>query len=409
MSVRRVKHAENVVRTAEVLCTASNSSTTTSHINRKSGLKMGVIGCGYWGSKHLRILNSLPEVAEVLIIEPDRNIRENAAAAFPLARAFPDLDAALPNADAFIVATPTITHFAVALKCLRHRKHVLLEKPMARSLEEACVLFDEARASNVTLMVGHTFEFNTAVRELKRRIVPGELGRVHYIHSARRNLGPYRSDVNVVWDLAPHDISIMNYLLGSFPSAVSAWGATNARPGTEDLAYIRIEYRDLGVTGFVHVSWLDPHKVREVVVVGSKKMAVYDDLLDEHLRIYDRGVEWREQPDTSFERPLTYRYGDIVSPYIQYEEPLLVEVRHFIECMRTGTAPQTDGQSGLAVVAVLEAIDQAVATGRVVEVRYPTSPSAPNTRTTPIAIPAKGTDHDHPLSRSAQHTFRAST
>jgi predicted dehydrogenase len=230
---------------------------------------------------------------------------------------------------------------------------------------------------NLTLMVGHTFEFNPAVRELKRRITLGELGNVYYLHSARLNLGLYRPDVNVIWDLAPHDISIMNYLLGTFPSAVAAWGSTSARSGTEDLAYIRMQYESLGVTGYARLSWLDPHKVREVVVVGSKKMAVYNDLLEERLRIFDRRVEPCEQQATPSERPLTYRYGDIVSPYIVFEEPLLLEVKHFISSVQNGTLPQTDGYSGLFVVAVLEAIDEAVATGGVVRVRYPAALDPP--------------------------------
>jgi predicted dehydrogenase len=339
--------------------------------NRAPHLRIGVVGCGYWGSKHVRILSCLPDVDEVTIIDVNRCAREDILAAFPTVRVSADLEAALPHIDALIVATPPRTHAEVALKGLRHGKHVLLEKPLTTSLAEARLLVEEARRARLVLMVGHTFEFNPAVRELKRRITLGELGRVYYIHSSRRNLGLYRSDVNVVWDLVPHDVSIMNSLLGSVPSAVSAWGSTIMWAGVEDLAYIRLQYQELGVTGYIHVSWLDPYKVREVTVVGSKKMAIYNDLCEERLRIFDRGVEQCQQQSAQFERPISYRYGDIISPYIKSEEPLALEVRHFVECIRHGTVPQTNGQNGLAVVAVLEAIDEALATGSTVEVRYP--------------------------------------
>jgi predicted dehydrogenase len=314
-------------------------------------------------------------VDNVTIIDPDRRARESISTAFPATRVYADLESALPHIDALVVATPPRTHAEVALKALRHGKHVLLEKPLATSLAEARLLVEEANKTGLILMVGHTFEFNSAVRELKQRITAGELGRIYYIHSSRRNLGLYRSDVNVVWDLAPHDISIMNSLLGSVPSAVAAWGSTIMYAGVADLAYIRLQYKGLGVTGYIHVSWLDPNKIREVIVVGSKKMAIYNDLQEERLRIFDRGIEPSQQQAVQFERPLSYRYGDIVSPYIRFEEPLALEVGHFTECISHRTVPQTDGQSGLAVVAVLEAIDEALVTGSTVEVRYPCSPA----------------------------------
>jgi predicted dehydrogenase len=341
---------------------------------RASHLRVGVIGCGYWGAKHVRVLSCTPNVDQVTVIDHDRCALESISAAFPAVQTSTDLEMSLPHIDALVVATPPRTHAEVALKALRNGKHVLVEKPLATSLAEAHLLVEEARATGRTLMVGHTFEFNPAVRELKQRITTDELGRVYYIHSSRRNLGLYRPDVNVVWDLAPHDISIMNCLLGSVPSAVTAWGSTIMYAGLEDLAYIRLQYQDLGVTGYIHVSWLDPNKVREVIVVGSKKMAIYNDLCEERLRIFDRGVERSQQGAMQFERPLSYRYGDIVSPYIRFEEPLALEIRHFIECIIHGTVPQADGQSGLEIVATLEAIDEALTTGSTIEVRYPCKP-----------------------------------
>jgi predicted dehydrogenase len=332
--------------------------------------QIGVVGCGYWGSKYLRLLCSSSNVGAVAIIDTDAGVRQSISAAFPLVRVFQTIEQALPHLDAIIVATPPCTHFSIAFQCLRNGKHVLVEKPMARSMQEGCTLIKEARQSNVVLMVGHTFEFNPAVRELKRRIKRGDLGRIRYLHSSRLNLGLYRSDVNVVWDLAPHDISIMNYLLDATPSSVSAWGSASEGAGTEYLAYMRFEYRGLGVIGYARISWLDPNKVREVIVVGSGKMAIYNDLIEERLRIYDRGVAPCKEHGVPFERPLTYRYGDIVSPYIEFHEPLSLEVNHFIECVQSSARPLADGYSGLAVIAVLEAIDEAIETGRVVEVHY---------------------------------------
>jgi predicted dehydrogenase len=333
-------------------------------------LRVGVVGCGYWGSKHVRVLSALRSVSEVAVIDPDPRSREAMLSAFPASRAFPDLEAALTHVDALVVAVPPRNHAEVALKALRHGKHVLVEKPLATSLAEARLLVSEARRSNVVLMVGHTFEFNPAVRELRKRLDRGELGELYYIQSARLNLGLYRSDVNVVWDLAPHDISIFNYLLRSMPTTVTAWGASHAAD-VEDLAFVRLDYEERGVTGYVHISWLEPKKVRRVTVVGSEKMAVYNDLLEESLRIFDRGVERANRELPSHERPLSYRYGDIISPHIPVEEPLTLEDKHFIDCIRSGSVPDTDGRNGLAVIAVLEAIDRSMRTGGPVKVEYP--------------------------------------
>jgi predicted dehydrogenase len=333
--------------------------------------RVGVVGCGYWGSKHVRVLSRLGSVGEVALIDPNPLSREAMLSAFPSARAFPDLESSLSHVDAVVIAVPARKHAELALKALRNGKHVLVEKPLATSLAEARLVVDEACRSNTILMVGHTFEFNPAVRELRRRLEQGELGEIYYIHSARLNLGPYRSDVNVVWDLAPHDISILNYVLRSTPTTVTAWGASHASTGLEDLAYARLEYEERRVTSYIHISWLDPIKVRRVTVVGSQKMAVYNDLHEERLRIFDRGVEGLSHDLHSFERPLSYRYGDIISPHIPLEEPLSLEDRHFVDCIRSGTAPETDGRDGLSVVGILEAMDRSLQAGAPVKVEYP--------------------------------------
>lgn len=354
---------------------------------RLPGLAIAVVGCGYWGSKHVRVLSTLPEVARVIVVDPNPKVRDAIVAAFPGVEGASELRNVLANVHAVIVATPPRNHAEVALQALRAGKHVLIEKPITATLAEARLLVAEAMERGTVLMAGHTFEFNPAVRELRRRMDEGELGTIHYIHSARLNLGLYRSDVNVVWDLAPHDISIMNYLLRSTPTAVGAWGSSHACGDVKDLAYIRLEYGRRGVMGYAHVSWLDPRKVRRVTVVGSRKMAVYDDLAEERLRIFDCGVEGNGHDGADgpapFERPVSYRYGDIVSPHIHFEEPLALEDRHFVECIRKRTAPSSDGHSGMAVVAVLEAIDRALATGRDLPVDpldvAPASPALPLT------------------------------
>jgi predicted dehydrogenase len=210
-------------------------------------------------------------------------------------------------------------------------------------------------------MVGHTFEHNAAVWKLRELIGSGELGDLCYIDTARLNLGLYQRDVNVIWDLAAHDISIINFLLGRLPDAVSAWGHGHASLNVEDVGYVQLRYTDLDIMAYVHVSWLDPCKVRRVTVVGTKKMAVYNDMsATERIRIYDVGLEHGPEEDSMHAMPLNYRYGDIVSPFVSASEPLTVQDSHFIDCVRTGARPRVDGRSGLATVRVLEASDRAL-------------------------------------------------
>src|SRR6266545_1550191 len=249
------------------------------------------------------------------------------------------------------------------MRALAAGKHVLVEKPMTTSAASACRLIEEAAHRGLTLMVGHTFEYNAAVWKLREVIESGELGRICYIDTARLNLGIYQADVNVLWDLAPHDVSIINYLLRTTPSSVHAWGSKHARFSQEDVAYLRLTYNETAVTAQVHVSWLDPCKVRRVTVVGSRKMAVYNDLADQdRLRIYDQGVVASAQDDPR-NPPMSYRYGGIFSPYVPIQEPLRVQDEHFVECAQTGRRPRTDGESGLAVVQVLEAAGRSLRSG----------------------------------------------
>jgi predicted dehydrogenase len=332
-------------------------------------MRVGVVGCGYWGAKHVRVLQSLADVEQVALIDTRETARAALRKAFPALGSFSNLEEALPHVDALVIATPSSTHAAVGLEALRAGKHVLIEKPLATSVKDAQALVEAAEAAGMTLMVGHTFAYNSAVWALRETIASGELGDIHYIDTARLNLGIYQQDVNVIWDLAPHDVSIINYILQSTPQRVHAWGGLHAHSFLEDVAYLRLEYEQVDVEAQVHVSWLDPCKVRRVTVVGSKKMAVYNDLAtEERIRIYDKGVAPVAEGAALTDPPMSYRYGAIVSPFIQFKEPLRVEDQHFVECIVEGRTPITDGASGLEVVTVLEAATTALWEGRPVRI-----------------------------------------
>jgi predicted dehydrogenase len=267
-----------------------------------------------------------------------------------------------------VIATPPQTHAPLGLTALRAGVGVLIEKPLATSTVQARVLVDTADRFGAVLAVGHTFEYNAAVWKLRDLVDAGELGRLHYLDSARLNLGLYQSDVNVVWDLAPHDISISNYVLRGIPSVVQAWGSRHAHATLEDVAYIRLVYDNPKVTTNIHVSWLDPCKVRRTTLVGASKMAVYNDLSsDERVRVYDKGVVPPDEPSMA-QIPMSYRYGDIQSPFLSFEEPLTVQDREFVSCVSSGARPATDGRCGLAVVQALEAADLSMRTGRTIQI-----------------------------------------
>jgi predicted dehydrogenase len=258
------------------------------------------------------------------------------------------------------------------MQALKHGKHVLVEKPLATSVAQAEDLVAVAGESDVQLMVGHTFEYNAAVRQLREIIQSGQLGRVLYIDSARLSLGLYQRDVNVIWDLAPHDISITSYLLDELPVATSVWAQRNVGPLQEDVAYLRLEFPT--THAFVHVSWLNPRKVRRVTVVGDRRMAVYDDMSDnERIRIFDIGVDpgTIDDPHMAHEMPVTYRTGDIISPFVPFREPLVVQDREFVDSIRSGRPSATPGERGLDIVRVLAATDVALATGQTAAVPVP--------------------------------------
>lgn len=268
--------------------------------------------------------------------------------------AYADLADALPHVDAVIIATPPASHALLGQEAIAAGKDVLIEKPLATTTEAAQALVDAAEAVGVVLMPGHTFEHNAAVHKLRDLVRGGELGRPFYLDCARLNLGLYQTDVNVILDLAPHDISISNFVLGSRPTTVTAWGSRYVHPQHEDVAYLRLDYADLGVRTNIHVSWLDPHKVRRITAVGSKKMIVYNDMADgERIRVHDKSAV----PPGEGDGPLSqfaYHLGDTVSPFVAFAEPLAVQDQHFVDCIANGSRPSVEGSSGLAVVQVLE-------------------------------------------------------
>jgi len=321
---------------------------------QSEGLRVGVVGVGYWGSRHVRVLRSTTGIAAVVGVDKRfSRIDDGPQQIDHGIAAYADIEDALPHVDAVIIATPPASHAALGQKAIAAGKHVLIEKPLATTTDAARSLVEAADAAGVVLMPGHTFEHNAAVHKLRELVRGGELGPLFYLDCARLNLGLYQTDVNVILDLAPHDISIANFVLGSRPTTVTAWGSRHVHPDLEDVAYLRLDYADPGVRTHIHVSWLDPHKVRRITAVGSKKMVVYNDMADgERIRVYDKSAV---PPDS--DGPLSevaYHLGDVVSPYVAFAEPLAVQDQHFVDCIANGSRPSVDGSSGVAVVQVLE-------------------------------------------------------
>ena len=322
---------------------------------KPEGIRVAVAGVGYWGSRHVRVLRSTTGVAEVVGVDERFAQLDNAAREIDHGvTAYSCLDDALPHVDAVVVATPPASHAQLGLRAIEAGKHVLIEKPMASTTDAASGLIDAARAADVLLMPGHTFEHNAAVHKLRELVRTGQLGQLFHLDCARLNLGLYQADVNVILDLAPHDISISNFVLGSRPTTITAWASRHVHPEHEDVAYLWLDYADLGVRTHIHVSWLSPEKVRQVTAVGSKRMAVYNDRSDsDRIRVYDKAAV----PPSEVDGPLSqvaYHLGDIVSPFIAFAEPLAVQDQHFVDCIVNGSPPAVDGSSGLAVVQALE-------------------------------------------------------
>ena len=332
-------------------------------IHEGKPIHIAQVGYGYWGPNLARNFAQLPDAELTYVVDASAEARATAQrlygckAVATLAEALAD-----PGVDAVVLATPARTHHMLASAALQAGKHVFIEKPLAMSVSEGQAIVDVAAQQERILMVGHVFEYNPAVHYIKRAIQAGELGEVYYLYSRRVNLGRVQSDINALWSIAPHDVSIAIYLLEQAPEAVSCQGAACLNGQVEDVIFLTLHFPG-NVLCHIHVSWLDPSKTREMTVVGSRKMIVYDDVATEgKVRIYDKGA-FRKGDPIYGEFQYKLHSGDIWIPRIDMQEPLKLECAHFVECIRQGKRPLTDGENGLRVVKVLEAGQQSLDNG----------------------------------------------
>ncbi len=325
-------------------------------------MNVAVIGCGYWGPNLIRNFNQISGSYMKACCDTDSKKLERMKILYPEVKATNNLEEILSDdsIQAVAIATPVYTHAEVGKLCLKHNKHVLIEKPMASNKNECLDLIEMAEKNKRVLMVGHTFEYTATVNKIKDIIESGELGELLYISSSRLNLGLFQPDINVIWDLAPHDISIILYLLGQFPKSINASGKAHFNKEVEDVATITLNFPNETIA-FIHCSWLDPDKVRKMTIVGNKKMLVYNDIsTNEKIKIFDKGVEAPPYYDSYAEFHFSYRYGDIYTPRINEYEPLKKECEHFLECIRDGKTPRSDGFGGMRVVSILEAANKSL-------------------------------------------------
>ncbi len=326
-------------------------------------VQIGIIGCGYWGPNLIRNFHEIPQTQVAAICDLRRERLGAFAKKNPEVKMTDDYREILrmPGLEAVVVATPISTHFEIASEALRHGKHVLVEKPLTGTVEEAARLVRLAQRCKRILMVGHTFEYHPAVLKISELLKTGEVGDIQYIDSIRVNLGLHQSDNrNVIWDLAPHDISIILSWLKALPVKVSAWGQSFVKKNVEDVAFLRLQFPG-GILAHLHISWLAPAKIRRMTLVGNKKMIIYDDLENvEKIKIADQGAHLN--PSDPALR-INYRIGDIMSPRIQTTEPLLNECSHFVDCIISKRTPRTDGENGLRVVRILQAANKSIKNG----------------------------------------------
>lgn len=324
-------------------------------------LKMGVIGYGYWGPNLVRNFSDCGKAVVTAVSDTRPERLELVARRYPGVQTTTDVRelVANPDVDAVAIATPVSSHYELALQALQAGKHVLVEKPFTATVAEGERLIEEAEKRNLTLMVDHTFLYTPAVRKIKELVDQGELGPLFYYDSVRVNLGLFQHDVNVIWDLAVHDLSIMDFVLESPARAVSATGMAHVDGQPEDVAYLTCYFPNKLIAHF-HVNWLAPVKVRRTLIGGGKKMIVYDDLEpSEKVKVYDKGITVNE-PEGAYQLMVGYRSGDMWAPRLDTTEALRTEALHFIECVETGKRPLTDGQAGLRVVRILEAATESL-------------------------------------------------
>jgi len=323
-------------------------------------VRVAVTGLGYWGPNLARNFDQLPDAELAYCCDLDEKTRAKAAKQFPRAVVTDDLQQVLddPSVDAEVVATSVPTHFELGRRVLAAGKHALIEKPMTLKAAHAEELGDLAEQKGTVLMTGHLLEYHPAVRMVKELLTSGELGDTYYVYTNRLNLGKVRADENALWSLGSHDIYVINYLTGEDPMEVSAHGESYLQDGVEDVVFGYIRYPS-GVVGHLHVSWLDPHKSRKVTVVGAEKMVVFDDMeSDRKVTVYDKGAYKAQY--ASYGEYISLRFGDIHIPRVPNDEPLRIECQHFVDCIRGGKRPISDGHEGLNVVRVLEAMERSL-------------------------------------------------
>lgn len=318
---------------------------------------IGVIGYGYWGPNLVRNFAEALDTQVIGVADMRSDRLQTVTRRYPGVETVSDYRDLLknPRVDAVAIATPVSTHFPLAMEALQAGKHVLVEKPMTADSDQARRLIDEAAARKLVLMVDHTFVYTGAVRKIHELIQNGSLGNVYYYDSTRVNLGLFQHDVNVIWDLAVHDLSIMDYILPEAPVEVSATGICHVNGAGEDTAYVSVFFSG-SIIAHLNVNWLSPVKIRRTLIGGAKSMIVYDDIdSTEKIKVYDKGVVVKHTPDSRYNLMVSYRSADMYAPRIDVTEALQIEAQHFAECIQTGATPITDGQSGLRVVSVLEA------------------------------------------------------
>jgi len=326
---------------------------------------VGVIGCGYWGPNLVRNLNSLDDCAVRWVCDLSPKRLNHLRSLYPSLQTTDNHLELLNDKDvnAVVIATPVSTHFGLAKASLLAGKHTFVEKPLAASSAECRALIDLAEERGLTLMVGHTFLYSAPVRKVREIIDRGDIGQVRYISARRLNLGLFQKDINVAWDLAPHDISIILYLLRETPVSVNCRGHANVTPGIEDVTTMCLNFAGSRFAS-IQNSWLDPLKVREMTIVGDRRMILYNDVAAlEKVKIFDSRVERPPHYDTFADFQYAYHYGDMYVPYVSHEEPLKVETRHFLECIRSGATPVSSGRDGLEMVRILEAANLSLKRG----------------------------------------------
>jgi predicted dehydrogenase len=325
-------------------------------------IKVGVVGCGYWGPNLIRNFRSLPECSMKVMCDLSEDRLKHLRTVYPEVVGETRFDQLVNDADldAIVVATAVKFHFPMAKASLLAGKHTLIEKPMAWSTTECEELIEIARKQGLILMVGHTFLYSAPVRKIKEIVDRGDVGEIRYISARRLNLGLFQKDINVAWDLAPHDISIIQYIMQEKPSSINCRGAAHITPGIEDVTSMSLQFTK-DRSAMIHSSWLDPRKIRDMTIVGSKRMIVYDDVApQEKIKIYDVRVDRPPHYDTFAEFQYAYHYGDMYSPYIKQDEPLKTECQHFLSCIRDKVTPLTSGSKGLEVVQILEASSESL-------------------------------------------------